>query len=42
MREVALTWEEATLEQTDLAELLSVVENFNIVANLLITNEGVR
>ena len=42
MREVALTWEEAALEQTDLAELLSVVKNFNIAANLLITNEGVR
>lgn len=42
MREVALTWEEASLAETDLAELLDVVENFNIVANLLITKEGVR
>ena len=42
MREVSLTWDEASLAQTDLAQLIVVVENLTFVANLLITPEGVR
>lgn len=42
MREVSLTWEEESLAETDLAELNEVVSDLTIVANLLITPEGVR
>ncbi len=42
MREVSLTWEEASLADTDLAELTQVVDKLTFVANLLITPEGVR
>ncbi|MDP6199794.1 MAG: hypothetical protein QF531_03405, partial [Candidatus Poseidonia sp.] len=42
MREVTLTWEEASLAKTDLVELTEVVEGLTFVANLHITPEGVR
>lgn len=42
MREVSLAWDEASLAQTDLAQLNEVVDSLTFVANLLITPEGVR
>ena len=42
MREVTLTWEEASLAKTDLVELTDVVDGLTFVANLHITPEGVR
>ena len=42
MREVTLTWEEASLAKTDLVELIDVVDGLTFVANLHITPEGVR
>ena len=39
MREVTLTWEEASLAKTDLVELTEVVEGLTFVANLHITPE---
>lgn len=42
MREVSLTWEAASLAETDLSELNDVVDNLTFVANLLITPDGVR
>jgi len=42
MREVTLTWDEASLAKTDLVELTEVVEGLTFVANLHITPEGVR
>ena len=40
MREVALTWNQESIQKTDLAVLNDVVEKLTFVANLLITPEG--